>query len=390
MSPENISNLMQQWYQLSSPLSANNHADNQLFADTESTAQGIDLLTDQEKVKQLGASLLNVVEQHTTEAEQLARWIGTHTTYNQGLSTQLTGAYPSLHHLISSLNKNSDRTPLQELDHHAKALSLFSEELWEKFAIGTKKCLIENDFVFPLGLKGNYRYFEANGDPIVVDFDTAIGHGKMGKIYLGQNLKTKEFLALKTIAINTVIPRNEQEIVGLRNLKRLRGVIPDIEKNCVYMAMELINGPTLSKYDFKQHVRDLTLAIHLAIAYLDELDYVAQSNVNQTDQNSGNVMVDLKKNKVFLTDFGGIGLFQNGAFIPDPLFPRLNIADIINIMDLLPRPRDVAKENMLAGYEELFDSIKKIRYEGIRNNKNPYYFEVTVDELRDKLHNFLT
>jgi len=261
----------------------------------------------------------------------------------------------------------------------------FTTSLWDRISTSTKRHLIDNDNVIPLGLSGNYRYYNVDNCRIVIDFDSIIGHGRISGMRFGQNLETKEFLAFKCIESSD----NDPEVVGLGNLNRLRGLI--VDKDEIWMAMELINGVSLAKYDWKEHVNNLDCAIKLAISYLDEVEFVAKSGVNQSDQNPGNIMVDLKKQKVFLVDFGGNGTFnyKTSKFMPDTLLPYISIVDLDTVMTLLPRPRHLEKNTTTGKYENFYSFLMESRSSGERNERNSYYFKFTIGDLRKKLFDLL-
>ena len=120
-----------------------------------------------------------------------------------------------------------------------------TKQLWDKISNSTKKYLTENNFVIPSNLKeGNYRYYNVDNSTIVIDFDSKIGHGNISPMRFGQDLKTKEFLAFKRIMRSV----NNPEVIGLSKLNRLRAVIDD--NGDVWIAMKIINGIALSKYDY--------------------------------------------------------------------------------------------------------------------------------------------
>lgn len=270
--------------------------------------------------------------------------------------------------------------------------SLFAKDLWEKISSTTQKILSENRFVFPMGLSESYRYYEVDGNNIIIDLNSNLGHVKYREIRFGQNLITKEFLAFKTIDFNTdKVNKNHQEVVALRNLGRFKGLIFDQPNKRVFMAMELINGVTLAQYDWEQHCGSLKGALKLAISYLDELEFVAKSKVTQSDQNPGNVMIDLKKEKVFLIDFAGNGTFDSTtlSFRSDPFYPCINIADLNTIMNLLPRDWKLKEEQSLIEiYQKFYNSLLALKTEK-RHEKSSFYLKKTINDLKSKLSQFL-
>ncbi len=271
-----------------------------------------------------------------------------------------------------------------------KSQPTFTKDLWEKISCATKKHLTENAFVFSRSLEGDYRYYDIPPHTCVIDFTSSIGHGKLAEIRLGQNLNTKEFLAFKTIRRNTnTIDEKNQELIASINLKRLRGLILDKQEKTVSIAIELVNGVSLSVYNWKEHSGNLAHALRLAISYLDEREFIAESKVSQSDQNRRNVMIDLEKNKVFLIDFGGNGTFNynTASFYPEHYFPRINIHDISNVLELLPRPWELeTKEGLSEDYQRFHLSLAEIKN---LDSNEMMYFEITISELKEKLSSFL-
>lgn len=270
--------------------------------------------------------------------------------------------------------------------------TMFSKVLWKKVVPSSKRYLVENDFVFPIDLLENYRYYEIDGDRIVIDFGTSLGHGRKGKIHFGQNLVTKEFLAFKVIACNTTtIDGNNQEVVAMRNLKRLKGLICDEQDRIVYMAIELIDGVTVYEYSWLEHSNDVAHAINLAISYLNELEFVTASNVSQSDVSNVNTMVDLMRNQVFLIDFAGHSTFNHktASFYPEPFYPFIHITDLCRVLELVPDPNDLKQRNMWTeSYQQFYSSLVEIK-SGERKKENNTYFDMTIEALKTKFNQFL-
>jgi hypothetical protein len=271
--------------------------------------------------------------------------------------------------------------------------SFFIKDLWKKFSPFTQRCLFENQFTFPPDLKKNFRYHETHDGIFIIDLETSIGHAKLGEIRFGQNLTTKEFLAFKLIDYDASHidenHQNHQEVVALRNLKRFKGLIFDKSERAVYVAMELINGVTVADYNWEEHSGSLSHALKLAISYLEELEFVAKSKVNQSDQNPRNIMIDLKKDKVFLIDFTGHATFnyKTASFYPDPFFPSINLMDLDTVIALLPNPFILQKNHILAEkYGSFYCWLKQIRKsDETRNEENFYYLKMSITKLKTDL-----
>lgn len=266
--------------------------------------------------------------------------------------------------------------------------SIFVKAVWKKFSPSDKQCLIENDFVFPKNLTEPYQYYHVEGDLIIVDTETSLGHARMGGIRLGQNLTTNEFIALKVIGDHKEVVSENQEVVAYKNLKRCKGTILDEQRKITYMGMELVNGITVSQYNWEKHSNDLVQAIELAISYLDELEFVNKSNVSQLDENSSNVMIDLKKNKVFLIDFAGHGTFNHkqASFSPDLMFPYINVAHLSTIKSLLPHSFQIEEmQTKVAENYRVFRSFLEEVNSTERHQKNTNYYSITIPYLKNKL-----
>ncbi len=207
----------------------------------------------------------------------------------------------------------------------------FSNQLWAKVSQISKECLLENNLVYPIGLKGNYTYYDTPEGTLILDPDSPLGKARISNVCFGQNISTGEFLAFKPIKSRTkAIDRDHQEVVAMRNLERLRGVVCHEEREIVYIALELIDGSTLSTYFWNEHFSELAPAFRLAISYIKERKFLIESQVVQSDVSTNNIMVDVMKEKVFIVDFGGHSVFdhQTKSFNPWYLDSFINSVDI--------------------------------------------------------------
>lgn len=256
----------------------------------------------------------------------------------------------------------------------------FSSQLWAKISQISKKCLLKNHFVYPIGLEGNYSYFDTKSETLILDRDSHLGHARISDVCFGQNITTGEFLAFKPIDYETkVIDQDHQEVVAMRNLGRLRGVVCHEEKEIVYMAVELIDGITLSDYFWNEYFSDLAPAFRLAISYIKERKFLIESKVVQSDVSCNNIMVDVMKKKVYIVDFGGHSVFnrQTKSFIPWEYDSYINSIDIVALRQCFPYPEKVSVSDPLKGSLKTFqDQLEKIKENPLEN-----VYHTTLDDV---------
>lgn len=280
-----------------------------------------------------------------------------------------------------------DQKSSQE-SHNLENQQRFSSKLWAKITDISKRALLGNNFVYPRGLEGNYLYFETPEGTLILDLDSHLGRSRIAKTCFGQNISTNEFLAFKPISYTTkVIAPTHQEVVAMQNLKRLRGVVcrKIDEKEILYMAVELIDGVTLTEFYWNDYFKGLKPVFRLAISYLKERKFLIESKVVQSDTNCENIMVDPRREKVFIVDFGGNSVFDHRtkSFIPFPLDPLINIVDVIALERFFLSPNEVSETDPLkCSFEAFLDDLEQIKE---KSTYHPQVFNITLDAVLELL-----
>lgn len=275
---------------------------------------------------------------------------------------------------------------------HSETQDRFSSILWQKISQKSKEILLTNHFIYPKGLDGNYRYFATSEGMLIIDLISHLGHSRFANVCLGQNIMTGEFLAFKAIDYpKKVIDQYDQEVVAMRNLGRLRGLVCDEKNEIIYMATELIDGMALNKFYWDELFTELQSAFHLAIAYIKERQFLIGSGVVQSDTSLANIMVDIKKRTVCIIDFGGLYVFnhETKSFTPFEFDFYINSVDIVAIKRFFPfsTMNDVPKTDPLKEECESF----LVSLEQMKDTPGPHatVFNTTLDEILEMLHTSL-
>ncbi len=288
----------------------------------------------------------------------------------------------------SSLPQNNFNT---RITHDSSTENHFCQYLWKKISETSKQILCNNNFVYPPNLNNSYHYIKLDGSTFIIDTSSNLRHRGQSDIFLGQNLKTHEFLAFKSINPDISKDVNKhQEVVGQTNLHRFKGIFIDNGKT--YMAMELIDGIRLLDYEWQRDSGDLFQAVKLGISYIDELIFIYNSKVTHPNCKPSHVMVDLKHTKVFLIDFSGYAAnwfnLNTATFVREQNFELLSRADLYNVLMFLPHPSrlDVNHENFKE-YEKLYNSVQNIKNGPVKNYN--CFTNVSILDLKDLLTKFL-
>ena len=132
-----------------------------------------------------------------------------------------------------------------------------------------------------------------------------IGTGKFGKVYKGQNIRTKEYVAIKAASNNCRLMTREVNYLnylarcGVKRVPSIYyyGQIGSTQAKCIAMTFFSCDLKTfLSQYESKQ------LTYVFLNECIDILRHVHQHNVLHRDIKLDNFMI--KDDKVFLIDFG--------------------------------------------------------------------------------------
>lgn len=158
-----------------------------------------------------------------------------------------------------------------------------------------------------IGSKLNNRYIVQN----------MLGHGGMGRVYLAQDERDADLVAIKRVPFSLVGPEEDLFESGLlrqlshRNLPRVRDIFRD--RNAHYLVMDFISGPTLKDLIQAQQALSPRLAALYLLDLMDVLAYlhgqskpiihrdIKPSNLKfQQDQRL--MLVDFGISKVFVED----------------------------------------------------------------------------------------
>jgi casein kinase I family protein HRR25 len=136
-----------------------------------------------------------------------------------------------------------------------------------------------------------------------------IGEGSFGSIYRGQNIRTKEYVAIKVEEIKNNLKLLKHETVVYQYLNNSLGV-PAVkwfgkdEKN-YYMIIELL-GKSLEQVKTKAGSFSLKLVLQIGIIIVELLRTIHDKGLVHRDLKPENFLLTLKKtdNKIYIIDFG--------------------------------------------------------------------------------------
>jgi casein kinase I family protein HRR25 len=135
-----------------------------------------------------------------------------------------------------------------------------------------------------------------------------IGSGCFGNIYKGQNIRTKEFVAIKVESINDNLKLLKNESYIYQYLTGCEG-IPSVkwfgkDKDNYYMVINLL-GNSLQDYINKMKKFSLTLTLKIGIKLLIILKTIHEKGLVHRDIKPDNFLFGLNNiNNIYLIDFG--------------------------------------------------------------------------------------
>jgi serine/threonine protein kinase len=135
-----------------------------------------------------------------------------------------------------------------------------------------------------------------------------IGSGCFGSIYKGQNIRTKEYVAIKVECVNHDLKLLKNESIVYRYLNGCEG-IPHVkwfgkDDNNYYMVINLL-GSSLQDLMNKNKQFSLILVLKLGIKILCILKTIHEKGLVHRDIKPDNFLFGLKQvNQIYLIDFG--------------------------------------------------------------------------------------
>jgi serine/threonine protein kinase len=143
-----------------------------------------------------------------------------------------------------------------------------------------------------------------------------IGEGAFGSIYKGENIRTKELIAIKVEPIinDLKLLKNESNIYqylinneGIPNVKWFGK-----DKTNYYMVINLL-GESLQSLKERKHTFSLKLVLQIGIQIICLLKMIHDKGIVHRDIKPDNFLLGLnnKNNKIYLIDFGFCKTFLN-------------------------------------------------------------------------------
>ena len=166
--------------------------------------------------------------------------------------------------------------------------------------------------------------------------ESVLGEGAMGVVYKALDPIIKRTVAIKLIKIDEGISEQERkefyerfyreaQIAGTLNHPNIVGIY-DIgeEQGIPYIAMEFVEGETLSSIIAKKGRLDIETCVKIISQIASALDYAHKKGIIHRDIKPGNILVD-KELKCKIMDFGiaklqNSSLTQTGTFLGTPSY----------------------------------------------------------------------
>lgn len=141
-----------------------------------------------------------------------------------------------------------------------------------------------------------------------------LGEGGMGAVYLAQDIKTNQQVAIKIIKPQSV--PNPQQIARFRREGELSYALKhhnivrcyktDYSSGIYYIVMEYVDGTDMQKLIHKHKLLDIKTSCNLIINALEGLKYMHANKVVHRDIKPPNILIEQTNNKMIpkITDFG--------------------------------------------------------------------------------------
>jgi tRNA A-37 threonylcarbamoyl transferase component Bud32 len=163
-----------------------------------------------------------------------------------------------------------------------------------------------------------------------------LGHGAMGVVFKGRDPIIDRLVAIKTIRFDRLYESREIESLKERFYKEAQAAgkfahphivtIFDVgeEEGLSYMAMEYVEGESLSKYTSKDHLLPVEEALAIITEVAEALDFAHQRDIVHRDIKPANIMRTAEA-QVKVMDFGiaklpSSTLTQSGSILGTPSY----------------------------------------------------------------------
>ena len=181
-----------------------------------------------------------------------------------------------------------------------------------------------------------------------------IGKGAMGAVYLARDPRINRAVALKVIPIEKEFEDEDLEEARLRFFREAesagRLTHPNIitvydcgeDKHLAYIAMEYLQGTSLTTFTDKKKLLAPTKALELCARTAEGLDYAHNQGVIHRDIKPANILYSLREDLLKISDFGVARLTDNnrtktGIVLGTPMYmspEQLNAEDLTGHSDL--------------------------------------------------------
>jgi len=181
-----------------------------------------------------------------------------------------------------------------------------------------------------------------------------IGKGAMGAVYLARDPRINRAVALKVIPIEKEFEDEELEEARLRFFREAesagRLTHPNIitvydcgeDKHLAYIAMEYLQGVSLTTFTDKKKLLAPTKALELCARTAEGLDYAHNQGVIHRDIKPANILYSLREDMLKISDFGVARMTDNnrtktGIVLGTPMYmspEQLSAEDLTGHSDL--------------------------------------------------------
>lgn len=155
------------------------------------------------------------------------------------------------------------------------------------------------------------------------EVERELGRGAMGTVYLGRDPRISRTVAIKTLALTEEFESEQLEEVRRRFFQEAETAgrlnhpnivtIYDVgeEHDLAYIAMDYITGDSLDQHVNSDALLSIEEVFSIGIQVAEALDYAHEQKVVHRDVKPGNIIFDLDKGQLKVTDFGIACLTDN-------------------------------------------------------------------------------
>ncbi len=155
------------------------------------------------------------------------------------------------------------------------------------------------------------------------EIERELGRGAMGTVYLGRDPRISRTVAIKTMALSEEFESEQLDEVRRRFFQEAETAgrlnhpnivtIYDVgeEHDLAYIAMDYITGDSLDQHISEEKLLPIEQVFEIGVQVAEALDYAHEQKVVHRDVKPGNIIFDLDKGQLKVTDFGIACLTDN-------------------------------------------------------------------------------